>query len=647
MIRTVIVNGHKYSIDQQNVLGTGGEATVVRVNDSGGSWAVKIYHTADFARVEKIKAFVGSSLSLPTNVYAPQHLAFDTKKKIVGFAMNLIPKGYEVVQMLSSKKFRRANPAFNSQFVTDLFIGDYETTESLHAANIVIGDNNDLNKMFDMRSPQSAFIDVDSFQIGRFPCMVGTETYLDPSLFNIDLSAKCHFKTEHDWYAFWAMYIKSLIMVHPYGGVHNQYRSIPQRALAKVTIFDSSVKYPKSALNIDLLSDALKGITERIFARGERFKPDIAILREYRDSLVECKSCGTWHPGEQNHCPQCSTINTQQIQRQVNVVKAPGNRTVNCEQMLSTPGNFVWSKLHGSEVYAIAREGSEYVLYAKSRNVNRRLPLFPTNGTNPRFDLFAGRYLVVSKDQLNSGITVYDTSGTLREMEQSVCDQFHGRRTFACSKDHLVRARNGVLYRGSVDPILKKYMETKLFDVMQNQTWFVASPLDGTIFGFERFFSNMSVFVVRFENNRTFRHDVKMPQFDQHETILSVSVRFAVTSVLFLMKTEIKGKTYTRVFVIKINGGDIISHYRVEALSSDTHRNIHGKAFGKPSGMNGIILHATDDGVVQEIIGANRIDKQSLLSETEQFVAEGDSLSQYQSGILVAGDSTINYLTIV
>ena len=81
-------------------------------------------------------------------------------------------------------------------------------------------------------------------------------------------------------------------------------------------------------------------------------------------------------------------------------------------------------------------------------------------------------------------------------------------------------------------------------------------------------------------------------------------------------------------------------------MPSDTHRDIHGKAFVRPSGGYGFILHPTDDGVVQEVADRNRIGKLTLFSETEQLISESDSLLSYGQGIMVIGDKLINYLTL-
>lgn len=647
MLRKCTIDGQKYPIDQADVLGSGGEAVVVKVKLGRANAAVKIYHKIDAARIQKLKDFIALP-PFPKNVYAPLKLVYDAAgRKVVGFVMNLAPRGNEVVQRLASKSFRKANPACNSRFVTDLFINGHSTVEEMHSRGVIIGDFNDLNMMF--RSTDFLFIDVDSFQFGNHPCMVATENFLAPELFNMNLSTGLHFKPEHDWYAFLAMYIRSLLLVHPYGGTHKDYRTIPQRALARVIAFDDGVKYPKPAFSPDLLNDDLFGLIDRMFKKGERFPVPVETLREYRNSLVQCNSCSAMHPAERSSCPQCATINMQQVQRRVKVVGSPGKMTVHSEILLETPGNFIWHRVSGKTVLAIAHEGSMYALYRKELGGSEiRQELFVPKRARVKFDMFGGRYLVVSQDSSDEETLILDVSGSIPQgVHKTLVAGYEGDRVFACSRNHMLRAFGGTLFRGDIHPMNRTFSEVGLGGVMKNQTWITASPMNDLVFGFQRFFGEMNYFLYRFDRRDTGeRYDVQLPRLDDHESIIDASVQFAATSILFMMKTEISGRTYTRVFVIHRDNGDVLVNYRVEALSSDTHRNIHGKAFAKPSGSHGVILHPTDDGVVQEVLGATGVGKQTLLTETEQFVAETDKLDQFGDGILVVGDHLVSKLTM-
>lgn len=639
MIQNVVISGIKHRIKQEQVLGVGGEATVVEIAGK----AVKIYHKPEASRTNKLIDYVKITPRLPGNVCAPQELAYDTKNTVLGFTMDLMPPGYDVVQMLSSKKFRAANPFLHSRFVTELCLHIKHTVDLIHPTGVVIGDFNDLNVLFSPHQPRSVFIDADSFQFGRYPCRVGSEGYLHPSLYDLDLSVKPYYTKEHDWYAFWAMFIKALLMAHPYGGVHPKYNSIPQRALAKLTILDSSVKYPKAAFSIDLLSDNLKSIVERIFARGETIIPQDELLADYAESLCECPTCKVFYPSERKNCPQCSTTNTQQVLRKVKVLKSPGKRTVETEELLATSGAFVWYKIYGETIFAIALEHGKYVLYKREANNITQREIMPANRTQSRFDMFEGKYLVVSPDQLKPELFIYDTN-SMQLVAQRVASMFSGKRVFVCSKDHLIRVSGEKLFRGHVD-FRHGFIEQHVASVIDGQTWLTASPLDSTVFGFQRVFNALQFFIYRFEKKQEV-YTAQLDPLQDDESLLSVVVRFAANCLLCLIKTEVQGRTYARVSVVNFDG-TVPANYRIEAMPSDTHRSIHGKAFVRPSGTLGIIMHPTEDGIVQEIIGPSGIQSQTLLSETEQFVGEDDKLVLFSQGMLVLGEKSVNYLRLV
>jgi len=200
------------------------------------------------------------------------------------------------------------------------------------------------------------------------------------------------------------------------------------------------------------------------------------------------------------------------------------------------------------------------------------------------------------------------------------------------------------MYVGRMDPTLG-YVEDRVQAVMEGQTWFDGSDVDDTIFGFQRYFSNLGFFMYSFGDTNRF-HDVELQEMGDNESLLDSAFYFTENSVLVMLKTEIKGRTYTRVAVVRSSSADLLSQYKLEAMPSDTHRSIHGKAFMRPSNSYGFILHPTDDGVVQEIVDKDRIGKLTLFAETEQFVSESDCLINHGQGILVIGDKLANQLTL-
>lgn len=632
MQRIVVIDGKKVRVDASKTLGVGGQGTVVQI----GNDAVKLFHKPSSAYVEKLRDFLRLG-NLPATVCAPLKLVYDSAgKQIIGYLMRRLSPQYEVLQMLASKKYRRRHPSITPAVVTDIHLSGYDTITQLHP-RIIIGDNNDLNALFWKR--QMVYIDADSFQFGQHPCAVGTEHFLDPRLYDVQLALKPCFRALDDWYALFVMFIRSLLMVHPYGGVHRTYKTLPQRAMARVTFQDSSVIYPKAGLHPGLMNDALAGMFDRMFGKGERFIPDRNVFVDYRDSLKDCPSCGTMYPSEKPSCPQCAKVNTQQIQRQVKVVKAPGKRTVNSETLVRTPGQILWHHVTGREIYVIAHEKQKLILYRYHPNAALvRMELFPLKGS-PKFGLF-GRHLVYSD---GARLHIFDVAGdkaVYTDQTQSV-DSYQGEPAFACSKNHLLRLSQGFLFRSTFESRFGTFTNDNIGAVSRDQTWIAASPHSTMVFGCQRFFENLKFFTYRFDPTQLWYSPITELQAD--ESIIDVSTVFTSSVVLMLLKTEIKGRTYTHVY--RLHKDRVQWHSKVEAISSDLYANIHGKAFGVSSDSVAVVLHPTDDGVVREVITDGKSDA-FLLSETSQFVSDSDSLDQYAGGILVTGDQLVNYLTI-
>ncbi|KKN50711.1 hypothetical protein LCGC14_0629720 [marine sediment metagenome] len=634
LLKTVIVNGHQIKLLPSNVLGVGGEATVVRSD----KMAIKIFHKPSNERTEKLIDFL-KIRSMPKTVCVPKILVTNVQKQVVGYAMQLLSPQYEVVQQLSSKKYRKRHPSITSATITDLFLNAHSTTSELHPLGITIGDYNDLNTLF--WKSRMMFIDADSFQFGAYPCMVGTDNFLDPQLYNLNLATKPYFKPLNDWYSWFIMYIRSLLMVHPYGGVHKNYKTIPQRAEARITFLDSKVKYPKSGFHPDLLNNDLKDIFHRMFKKGERFIPPSEILKEYRDSLINCHSCSIMYPS-QHACPQCAKVNVQQIQRRITISKKPGKQTIHCEQILATAGNFVWRHIANSIIRAITLEDQNFVFHCLEPNKLRQSITLPHIEGHPNFGFF-DKYLVINNGLTNS-LDIYEIlEDKLSKIDRSFSvDCYNGERIFACDSNHLLRITKGYLFRTNFGPY--GTIDKNINAIARNQTWITA--YGSMAFGMQRFFNVLKFFTYRFDNlpqSELWYPPVETKLKDE-ESILDMSVKFAAPFILLLIKTEKKGKTFTHVFVLYKE--QIKNYYRVDAISSDVYHNIHGKSFAVPKNTKGFILHPTDDGIVQEIMPDTGMSTFSLMSETEPFVSEGDTLNKYKNGILVTSDKTINFLTI-
>ncbi|MCZ7668321.1 MAG: hypothetical protein M5U34_14590 [Chloroflexi bacterium] len=74
------------------------------------------------------------------------------------------------------------------------------------------------------------------------------DLFVDPNLYGIpDLSERPFFSPATDWYAYFVLLVRSLLWLHPYGGVHHQHKSVAARAAAGLSILHPDVVYPASA----------------------------------------------------------------------------------------------------------------------------------------------------------------------------------------------------------------------------------------------------------------------------------------------------------------------------------------------------------------------------------------------------------------
>lgn len=630
MIRSVLINNVKHKIEPQYVLGSGGEATVVKIDNN----AVKIYHNPDAKRIRKITHFVNTKPNLPLSVCAPQSLAHNVSGEVVGFSMRLLTENNEVVNKLSSRTHRNANPQLTTKLITNLMIDGYNTIESCHKNGVIIGDNNDLNVLYNDK--YLTFIDADSFQIGNYPCLVGTENFLPPELYNVDLSLRPAYKPEHDWYSWMCMFVRSVLLVHPFGGTHPTILTLTQRALQGITAFDKNVRYPKIGYSREILSDAILDIFDQIFRMGRRFIPDRFVFDEYTESLQSCNHCNTQFPHNRKSCPQCATINTQQINRQIKISKTSGTKKISVEELISTNGKFIWHKQYFNSISAISIENNKYVYYSVNPGQNtKKMELFEFQ-ENAKFDLVSGKYLIIHKSISSKQLSIFDVSGD----KPKLFDDRSNDRVFTCTDKNLVRVYNGFLMRGNFRDDLKILQETNINAVIENQTIIFGASDTNTIIGLQRIFNVFSYFIYSFDNNEYFTTQISL---DKNESVIDLDAYFHGSSILFLMKTEITGRTYTRIYII--NSGKEVFYNKTPSISSDTWSHIHGKTFVN-TGTKYIVFHPTDSGIVQEVINPPNQTNQIVLSETEPFVSSSDSIFLYRKGIVVVSDKTINYLTL-
>ncbi len=609
----VLIDGKATTLDKQTVIGVGGEATVFKHDGK----AIKLYLVPDRERSRKLQAMLPITHMLPPQVIAPQQLVYDDRgKQVIGFTMRLLESDYQEVRMLASKKYR-AKSGLHSRDVAQLFLNTHHSLAAIHRAGAVVGDLNDLNLMF--RDFEVLFIDADSFQFDQYPCMVGTEAFIDPALYGCDLSKGMLYRADNDWYSYAIHLFKSLLLTHPYGGVHPQINLMTKRAIKGITVFHADVKYPRIAYNPELLSDDLMQEFEEWFVHGKRGIFPENIIHDYMEHLNTCPSCGATYPVNRGACPMCATV--------VPVVPLPASQF---KPLIETQGQIIAYHIEGTSIRVIAYEDDKAVLYHYDGSPNpRRLTLFDAipNATYA----FMGDVLVVSPDISSHDLMLLDVSGAkpaplLRTTTGRYGDS---RPVFGANGRSFYRLAGGYLMRGYVEN--GQLIEQAVMSIADHQTWLQVAPDSEQVFGFFRTFNEYTHFLLVDQKHV----DAQITPLEQGEFLIESSVRFDKASVLFMRRTQLQGVERIRIDEIDHNGFSLRSIMTTQVedfVTIDSHAYVRN-----------VLVYPTENGITQQ-----RLDNRTTRTfpQTEPVTRHSNAVAAYQQGLAMMLDNRVIYVTV-
>jgi len=609
----VIINNKTVRLDTQTVIGVGGEATIFQHQGK----AVKIYTAPDALREQKLRAMHTRTAQLPQEVIAPQDLVLDKKgKQVIGFTMRLLDSDYVEVRKLASKKYR-AMTGLTARDVGQLFLKTGQTLNCIHQAGMVVGDFNDLNLMF--HDDDVLFIDVDSFQFGQYPCLVGTETFIDPNLYGRDLSQQPYFTPENDWYSFAVLLFKSLLLTHPYGGVHPQVKLLTKRAQQRISVLHPDVNYPRIAYSPELLTDELQALFESWFTHGYRGVFPLEQLQTYIQTLKTCPSCDAAYPMNHSHCPVCAA------QVPVTITTAAASQV-----LLQTQGEIVAWQVSGQKVRLIAHENGKAILYVlKGRSVIQTVSLFDAIPTAKY--TFSDDYLIVSPAADSDDLLVLNTSGTKPSavLKTTSAKFGNGGRVFGANHSALYRIAAGYLMRGQFR--YGQLVEQPVIAVAENQTWFQVDTATDRLFGFFRAFREHNYWLL----NGSTRLDVDLSPLEQTEFLIDIQVKFAASTVLVMRQTQLNGVERVRLDEIDHKGRLLQA-----LLITDTEHLIPLDAHAYAQNT---LVYATDQGIVNEQLNTRAT---KTFAQTEPVVQQGDRIFAHEHGLLTISDKRVLLLTL-
>jgi len=619
-IDKVIYQGTTVIIDSKKTIGSGGEAIIVKYN----KLAFKIYHDPTIQRAKKLTDFIKSNFVLPSNVMAPIDLLYDTRNRVVGFAMN-IASGCRDVKNLLDVNFRSQKQIGTSD-VIQFFARSKSILDALHNIGLIVGDFNDLNELFDtLLAPY--FIDVDSFQFGKYPCVVGTEEYIDPTLYGVDLTKKPTFTKETDWYSFNVMLFRALLFVHPYAGVHKQYKSLFTRAANAVWIFDQNVIRPKVAIHPETLDDDLLHHFSNVFCKKQRLDLPVQKLQDISNTFVKCNKCGVYFSNTRQKCPQCQKVVPQSVVDLSNIInkKQIGKETCSISDLFETTGMILFLKIVSNEKLVVVyyEDNVTRCKYISSTFVHE-CKIWDGLSKTARFDFFEPYCLAIHVD---NHLMLVDISADAKPITSTVTMDYSGDAVFSSSRNGLYRLTSNAVLRGEISN--GHFIEHEVASALEDQTWITVGQND-LGFGFYRTFNKYLFFVF----SKKGRYELTtLPEL--RGQLIDFDVKISVNTVLLLRKNLDNGRTYSHWQIIN-DEGKILETKSEESISSDLLKNIYGKAFA-----GSVIIHPTDAGVAVEKHG-----DVSLKVSTAEFVTSSNQLDLYKQGLLVRSTNKVSYIIL-
>lgn len=538
--KTVFIHNQPLVLQPSQLIQSGGEGMVFGV----GPTAVKLYHTSQPHHAAKLTHLCQSSIRWPVGVLAPSALVQDAQGRIVGFQMTRLPPGAVPLKQLGSTPFCQKQGITVAQKLVLLRQMHY-TLSQLHQAGVVVGDLNEQNvHVAPAEISQSYWLDVDSYQVGAYPCPVAALPFLDPQLYGVaDFATRPYFTPRTDWYAYLVLLVKTLIGAHPYGGTHPQHKSLIARAQAGITLADSGVIYPPNARPLESLSDELLHEMQRVFAQGQRGVFPLRLLEAYAADLMTCAQCGLAYPRQRRSCPAC----------QKPLPTLPVRPTGAWRTLLQGEGLLEWVRvLRNGRVLAITHQAHQYTLiHLGVGGVLARQPLFDGRASY-RFALCQpqeGALLLAVNPPGGTQLLLLEVGGAQpRQVTMLETGLFRETAVFAATSTHLYRIAGSWIMRGTLRGGL--YVEDAFMTAHKNQTWFSASPYDETLAGYHRIFAEARCFI--WHNGAS--HDVALPSLLPGEGAQEMDVGFGQTAVAFWRVTQQRGQASGQTFVTDERG---------------------------------------------------------------------------------------------
>ncbi len=512
----------------------------------------------------------------------------------------------------------RNKAGITNNTVTSIFRNLHSTVQGLHQNQVIIGDFNDMNIL--VKGTEAYCIDTDSYQFGGFPSTMYTAKYVDPTHCQLDPNGIMGMAQPHnitsDWYAYTSLLMRSLLLIDPYGGLHQP--KLPkkgiksaQRAHHRIWAYDPDVRYPAFVRPLEVLPKTMQEYFRDVFVKDKREIFPVSLLAN-----LHWQTC-TIHDVEYatSQCPICHPHASTIMVIKPQVTATDG---VSVSQIFTTTGQILLADFSDGRLRYLYHEHDAY--YRETGEVVLRGPL-----QRLRYRISNEKTLFGSGSQL----AILEPNKT---PERVLIDTYRNIPVFDAKGDTLVWLTNGAISSPSSFGISFKPQTHGTVVTDNSMLW------TGKKFGFGYFTAGSILEGFIFSPQSNYTTKVELPIIPGE--IIDATAVFSDTLCWWMLQTK-SGKSYiNHAFAIDAHGKVLWQH----SASPDDHdwlETIRGKT---ASGND--LFSATIDGLQRIRLRSDGSVENKLFAATASHVSLGDILHISHQGMYVQKARSILLLTM-
>jgi serine/threonine protein kinase len=258
-MKVFIQNKGEISLTKNDFISSGGEGDVY----AKGGFAFKIYN--DSKKMIPYQKIQELSILTNKNIIKPEDILLDNKNNTIGYTMKYVKDTYSLCQLFP-KAFKDRN-SLSQQLIIDLVQQLQKIIKDAHDSKVLLVDLNELNFLVSKSFKDIYAIDVDSWQTKSYHATAIMESIRDRAVKNNK------FTEGSDWFSFGIVSFQLFSSIHPYKGSHPTVKSLDDRMLQNISVFNKNVSVPKVCPPFDTIPEAYRNWFRAVFDDGKRLAP--------------------------------------------------------------------------------------------------------------------------------------------------------------------------------------------------------------------------------------------------------------------------------------------------------------------------------------------------------------------------------------